>query len=235
MGHVKYAGGIVLTPEGGAFVVVEKCPRKRAGVRCDDIEDEWEDAFKIVGAERLTGGMVAMTDTVAKRLTSAPLKGDCTSYIDVGAVAEDVIRLLNAREAYPLPLVIGGEAETVERDRRLLPLRALHSTVTVALEQQRLDALESLTDAAMLIRLLREPATLPEIGPTTDLARAAMIATWVANRYPTGGPWASEKRPRAGTREAYELEAFEMEKRDIERARAAEKKQWWEPADDDFS
>jgi hypothetical protein len=209
-----YACGIVIAPQGGAFVVVEKCPRKRRGVRLDRYgEDhafeEWEDVLKIVWAERLTGPLVAQAERVAGLLTSEPLHEDCSTYLDVGATGQSVLQLFNDRRAWPHALVIGGEAPP---HASAVTAPTLHTTTTLALEQKRLEALEALSDASALMRLLAETAMLPETGPMADLARAAMIAVWNASQYQTRGPWASSKPPKPGTLAYYELQAIETRK-----------------------
>ena len=216
-----YASSIVIAPQGGAFVVLEKCPRKVRGVRPDRYgEDhafeEWEDVLKIVWAERLTGPLVAQADRVGGLLTSEPLEKDCTSYIDIGATGQDVLRLFYDRRVWPHALVIGGEAPP---NVAAVTARTLQTMTTLALEQKRLVALEALSDASALMRLLAEPETIPETGPMADLARAALIAVWNASQYQTRGPWASAKKPPPGSPAAGELEAIEIRKRVVARAK----------------
>jgi hypothetical protein len=217
----KYASGIVVAPQGGAFVVLEKCPRKVRGVRPDRYgEDhafeEWEDVLKIVWAERLTGLLVTQAARVAGLLTTEPLKDDCTSYIDIGATGQDVLRLFYDRRVWPHALVIGGEAPP---HVAAVTARTLQTTTTLVLEQSRLVALEALSDASTLMRLLAEPETIPETGPMADLARATMIAVWTASQYRTSGPWPSSKKPPPGSPAAAEIEAIEIRKRVVARAK----------------
>jgi hypothetical protein len=167
-------------------------------------------------------------------MRTAPLLEDCTTFIDIAPVGADVVRLFWTLDVSPTQLAIAGDAEGQENGRIIVPLRNMHASVAIAFEQERLVALEGLDDATMLLRLLAEPAMIPERGPTADLARAATIAVWAGNRYPTGGPWASAKPPKPGTREEIQLEEIELVKRAAQRAKERAERDWWEPVSEDW-
>jgi hypothetical protein len=226
----KYTAGIALNPEGGALVVVEKCPRMRKGftnIHAGDA-DAWEDVLKIVGVERLSGRITDMVGASAAHLSAEPLVKDCITYIDVGPIGPDIMQLFYKSKAWPLALALGGEIETTENGRMTVPRRNLEASVRLVLEGQRLDVLKELPQATTLLKLLGEPATVPSSGPTADLATAAMIGVWTAHRYPTRGFWPSRKPPKPGTPAAHRLEEIEMRRRTIARAKEAANRRWWE-------
>lgn len=196
-----YTAGIEITAEGGAFVAVEKRPRK-VGTEVvhldgyDDVEDAYEDDLVVVGAERIHGRVLDMVTTVAGKLNAEPMADDTTAYLDVSELGEPLRRMFSDFKSWPLPLVVGGDQE--QRDKstglHLVPTRVLQNHVTLALQNGRLSVVEGLADGPTILGCLDKLASLGR-GPTRDLAFATAIAIWTADHYRSHGPWASRKPP----------------------------------------
>lgn len=230
-----YTAGLIIEPRGGAFVAIEKRPRKtgRYHERYDQDgfrqrEDVWEDVLVIVGAERLTGTVPDMVATVAGRLESEPMKDDTVSHVDVTTLGDPLRRMFYERGAYPHAVRIGGEIEQRDQSTGIvtLPVRVLHGLATVALQTERLNVLDTLSEGPGLLRSLENLDALPDSGPGRDLAYAAALAVWTAHVYQTGGPWASRKPPPVDANDEW---AREARRQAFLRARREEKRRgpWW--------
>jgi hypothetical protein len=193
-----YAAGICISTSGGAFSVIEKRPRRTGRqileVDEDGIEDtvpEYEDVLRIVGIERLHGSLHAMVQTVATRLGAEPLRNDVIATLELADEGEEVRRMFYEYEACPNHAVsVRGEQPTPV----VIPLRVLQTHAMVTMQAERLEALEGLADSRALLGRLDRLESL-EPGRPRDVAIATALAIWTANRYPTRGPWASNKPP----------------------------------------
>lgn len=196
-----YAVGVVIGSQGGAFVAIEKRPRKSGRTQkvwrdgFQESEAKWEDVLRVVGAERLTGTVPAMVGRVASQLKADSMEGDYTAQLDITQLGEPLRRLFYEEQTYPHATVIGGDQEVHDGKSGVitLPRNVLQGVVTIALQAGRLEVVNELPDAALLLRSLEQIDALPESGPTRDLALAAGLAVWNANLHRSHGPWASNK------------------------------------------
>lgn len=219
-----YTAGIVLGSTGSALVVVEKRPR---AVTSPNGGEDYEDLLVITWHERIAGRLTDVVDRIAGRLTAPELRDECDAYVDVTELGLPARRLLVDREAYAVPIVIGGDEEKRAADGGAitLPLRTLQSRVTVALESERVRMLQQLSNGPTLLRGLEDLAALPAVGPTRDLAVAASIALWAAERHATNGPWAPRRPPPVGSPEWLKLRELD----DLRRDEAEQGNDWWDP------
>lgn len=208
-----FAAGSVVGPEGGAFVVVKKLPRKtgrigrvrkRHGV---EIEERWEDEIVIVVAERLAGSISEMLDLVAQNLEREPLASDCVAYVETTVLGSTLRRFIADRGAGVGEIAIGGNEEVVDANGAwTVPLSVLHARMLLLFDANRISRDADVDGGAAILRSLERLVDLPAAGPTRDLALATSIAVWAADRTATNGPWASSKAPPEGSPEALHFE-----------------------------
>lgn len=195
-----YSAGITFSSEGtGAFVVVEKVPRKT-----DRTRDAWQDGvkfrdpvyefvFRIVGATHLTGTLPSMAGEVAGRLLAEPLLDDTHSRVELGAFGRRLLALFHERKVYPSPAIIAGEKEAVDaRGTAVIPISALQAAAALTLETDRLELASGLVEGPSLLHSLGKVGSLPATGPARDLGVAAAIALHLVAGY-SGTAWPSNK------------------------------------------
>jgi hypothetical protein len=199
-----FAVGIVLSAdsESAALVVVEKRPRKTGRIEPVqrghgvELEETYEDEIVVVAVERCAGGMTAALDRIAEALTHAPLRGDSIAYADTATLGASLPRLLAERGAVIGSFVLGGEAETFDASGTWNVSPAiLQARIRLLFESGRLVQVDGLDEGASLLHALEQLSALPESGPARDMALAAAIAVWAAEKHPSDGPWASAKPP----------------------------------------
>ncbi|MBX3205494.1 MAG: hypothetical protein KF764_10525 [Labilithrix sp.] len=227
-----YAAGLVIGTEGGAFVVVEKRPRKTGRIERvrrpygAELEETWEDVLAIVAAQRLSGRMTDMLDCAAENVRHAPLKGDCVAFVETSLLGDALPRLLIERDAAIAPIALTGDEEACDGKTGAWTVgpAILQARVTMLFETQRLVVVDELGEGAAILRALERLTNLPTSGPTRDLALAAAIAVWAAERYPSDGPWASARPPPDDSPEAQVLQERELLRQQNLKSRARQRR-----------
>lgn len=229
-----FTAGIVVGPAGGAFVVVEKCPRpsarpaQRRAPRRHLGDGAWEDVLEIAAAERLSGRMTDMLDAAADFLRHPPLLGDCSAFVETALLGDTLGRLLADRDAGVGRFVLGGDGREKHDPTTgawTVPLATLQARVMLLFETKRLLVGDEVDAGPGILRSLERLGALPETGTMRDLAIAAAIAAWAADSSPSGGPWASAEEPPEGSPEAAYFEeqaalrALAAEEREARRER----------------
>src|SRR6187402_3764466 len=112
-----YTAGITISAAGGALVVVQNCPRKVGKKRgaFGFLDDDFEDVYVIVGAERLDGTIPEMVARVATRLRVEPMLDDTTSRVEVSSLGPAVLRLFRDKQMHPWTVIVGGDQETWDK------------------------------------------------------------------------------------------------------------------------
>lgn len=223
-----FTAGIVLGAHGGAFVVVEKCPRKTGRTERvrhahgPEIEETWEDVLSIVAAQRLAGRLTDMLDCVGEYLSHTPLKDDCVAFVEAALLGDGLARLLAERDAGVGRIILVGDVEACDpkTGEWTVPLSVLQARITLLFETRRIEVSDELGDGPNIIRALERLDGLPDSGPTRDLAIATAIAVWSAEKYPSAGPWASSKAPPLGSEAAQSFEEREALRREALEERA---------------